>query len=331
MKKLAKIALVGSLSYFMALPVLADLNDGLIAHYPFNGNANDISGNNITAITNVDDLTLGIDTLELINKRDGDPRRSLKMQVNSSGFNKLEIESYSYYTAEGNHTLSGITVCDNDNDGCEGFNIRLSHNNYHYSGTNGLKQYDNREHVWLGGWQTGDDKYSNSFVESDLLGLSFGVWIKERIVIDYINNSVDYYRDKDNGLGIEHITLSETQLKPSKNTSIHFNAWDWANGSKHIIDYIKIYGFSSSCDVRYDEGYTAGKQACKADPASCGISSGGTPISNCMANYFTDGQLHVPCVAVSDPFGGKTIYDIMLNQQAGSFTFDLDMGSVKSK
>ena len=45
MKKLAKIALVGSLSCFMAFPVLADLDDGLVAHYPFDGNANDASGN----------------------------------------------------------------------------------------------------------------------------------------------------------------------------------------------------------------------------------------------------------------------------------------------
>ena len=45
MKKLAKIALVGSLSCFMSPPVLADLNNGLVAHYPFCGNANDASGN----------------------------------------------------------------------------------------------------------------------------------------------------------------------------------------------------------------------------------------------------------------------------------------------
>ena len=45
MKKRAKIALVGILSCLIALPVLADLNDGLVAHYPFDGNANDESGN----------------------------------------------------------------------------------------------------------------------------------------------------------------------------------------------------------------------------------------------------------------------------------------------
>lgn len=50
-----------------------------------------------------------------------------------------------------------------------------------------------------------------------------------------------------------------------------------------------------------------------------------------MANYSLAGQLHVPCVSVPDAFGGITVYDIIMNQQAGSFTFDLDMGSVKPR
>ena len=33
------------LDYEMGLPVFADLTEGLVAHYPFNGNANDESGN----------------------------------------------------------------------------------------------------------------------------------------------------------------------------------------------------------------------------------------------------------------------------------------------
>ncbi len=45
MKKLAKTVLLGSLSCLMSLPVAADLNEGLVAYYPFSGNANDESGN----------------------------------------------------------------------------------------------------------------------------------------------------------------------------------------------------------------------------------------------------------------------------------------------
>ncbi|RKZ83283.1 MAG: hypothetical protein DRR19_19365, partial [Candidatus Parabeggiatoa sp. nov. 1] len=49
---------------------------------------------------------------------------------------------------------------------------------------------------------------------------------------------------------------------------------------------------------------------------------------DCMANYSPAGQLHVPCVSVPNAYGGTTVYDVKLNQQTGSFTFGLDMGSV---
>jgi len=78
----------------------------------------------------------------------------------------------------------------------------------------------------------------------------------------------------------------------------------------------------------------AGIDQCKTDPASCGIivsDSAITASGDCIANYSLAGQLHVPCVSVPDAFGGTAIYDIKMNQQTGSFTFDLDMGSVKPK
>ena len=51
-----------------------------------------------------------------------------------------------------------------------------------------------------------------------------------------------------------------------------------------------------------------------------------------MANYSPTGQLHVPCVSVPNAFvGGTTIYDVMMYQQTDSFTFNLDMSSVKPR
>jgi len=84
----------------------------------------------------------------------------------------------------------------------------------------------------------------------------------------------------------------------------------------------------------YEDGLNDGMTKCQNDPASCGItiSNGSTPVSgDCMADYSLTGQLHVPCVSVPDAFGGTVYYDIKLNQQTGSFTFDLDMGSVKPR
>ncbi|MDM8560745.1 molybdate ABC transporter substrate-binding protein [Candidatus Parabeggiatoa sp. HSG14] len=84
----------------------------------------------------------------------------------------------------------------------------------------------------------------------------------------------------------------------------------------------------SFTQVDIDKAIEQGKQTCVSSPTSCGINSMPTT-GNCMADYAATGQLHVPCVSVSEQFGDKTIYDIMLNQQTGSFTFDLDMDSVK--
>ncbi|MDM8564258.1 hypothetical protein QUF74_01240 [Candidatus Halobeggiatoa sp. HSG11] len=71
---------------------------------------------------------------------------------------------------------------------------------------------------------------------------------------------------------------------------------------------------------------TGESQTCNTIPAETTT----TISDDCTANYL-NGQLHVPCVAVSDPFGGKTIYDIKMQQQSSGFTFDLDMNSVKPR
>jgi len=88
----------------------------------------------------------------------------------------------------------------------------------------------------------------------------------------------------------------------------------------YILYSLKIKGASGVAVV--DSG--------SSSTSSCTTNTTPAPTGDCTADY-TNGQLHVPCVAVSDPFGGKTIYDIKMNQQAGSFTFDLDMGSVQPR
>jgi len=43
--KIRYLLLVGAVCFNVSLNVLADLNEGLVAYYPFNGNADDASGN----------------------------------------------------------------------------------------------------------------------------------------------------------------------------------------------------------------------------------------------------------------------------------------------
>jgi hypothetical protein len=61
-KKTAKLILVLALSCLMVGNAQADLDDGLVAHYPFNGNAKDGSGNNNHGTVN--GATLTIDRFE---------------------------------------------------------------------------------------------------------------------------------------------------------------------------------------------------------------------------------------------------------------------------
>jgi hypothetical protein len=50
-----------------------------------------------------------------------------------------------------------------------------------------------------------------------------------------------------------------------------------------------------------------------------------------MATYSVDGKVHIPCISVPDAFGGTTVYDVTMQQQSGSFTFELDLNSVKPR
>jgi len=100
------------------------------------------------------------------------------------------------------------------------------------------------------------------------------------------------------------------------------------------ISFSALADLNDGCftQVDIDKAIEQSKQMCVSNPASCGITIFDNSIpttGNCMAEYSANSQLHVPCVSVFDQLGGKTIYDVILNQQTGSFTFDLDMDSVK--
>ncbi|EDN71054.1 hypothetical protein BGP_1251 [Beggiatoa sp. PS] len=71
-------------------------------------------------------------------------------------------------------------------------------------------------------------------------------------------------------------------------------------------------------------------QACQANPASCGITvDGGSCTTTQNASYDPNaGELYIPAVDVPDAFGGIITYEVYLNQQPSSFTFDLDFNRV---
>ena len=64
MKKLILVPILCLLALSFPPPIFADLSDGLVAFYPFNGNADDESGNNNNASVHGAALSSGVDGSE---------------------------------------------------------------------------------------------------------------------------------------------------------------------------------------------------------------------------------------------------------------------------
>ena len=115
-------------------------------------------------------------------------------------------------------------------------------------------------------------------------------------------------------------------------------------GSNFQLYELKVRNLSGTSPVSSDNNYETGKQAgiqqCVTNPSSCGINVASnstncttTPstTNSCIANYATNGELHIPCVNVPGAFGKIETYDVWMQQRAGAFVFDLDLNRVQPK
>jgi len=97
---------------------------------------------------------------------------------------------------------------------------------------------------------------------------------------------------------------------------------------------------NNTTSTDFETGKQAGIQQCVANPSSCGINVGSnstncttipSTTNSCIANYATNGELHIPCVNVPGAFGKIETYDVWMQQRAGAFVFDLDLNRVQPK
>jgi len=97
---------------------------------------------------------------------------------------------------------------------------------------------------------------------------------------------------------------------------------------------------NNTTSTDFETGKQAGIQQCVANPSSCGINVGSnstncttTPstTNSCIANYATNGELHIPCVNVPGAFGKIETYDVWMQQRAGAFVFDLDLNRIQQR
>jgi len=199
-------------------------------------NFSDLKDFNKTSWININNVNVDNGYLELINNYDNDPRHYIKYNINTENISKLILEKETKLTTNDEYTESSTTVSNS-----KGEQLSIVYNNYHYNNGDLSHQIDtnNTEHFYL--FNRWDYKNSNSFEYkiSDLLEPVWNKWFYERLVIDYDKKTATYFISKD-GINYKQVSLNNIHLQRDKNTTIEFEAWDWASGSTQDIKKLKI-------------------------------------------------------------------------------------------
>ncbi|SLM28771.1 exported hypothetical protein [Desulfamplus magnetovallimortis] len=275
--------ITGLLLLFFSSLAQADLKDGLVAYYPFNGNANDESGNGNHGVVNGANLT---------EDRFGNAKSAYSFDTNNYikidnssifqfGDNALTLcawfkapEGSSYRCILGKQASSG---------GYGGFVLRVNED--------GKFQFFAS---YCGSSRCGSLPEHSAFspirIDDELFHHAVGVRLATgelKLYIDgeYVGSSL---------LEIPNLDINNTNPLFIGTQNIHHDY-----SYKGIVDEVRIYNRALSeseiqelyregelTDDRYEEGYEAGKQYCINNPEACGISvSGGCNQSDLDAEY----------------------------------------------
>lgn len=270
MKRLLAMILAIFGFLFLCNPVHADMDDGLVAYYPFNGNANDESGNGNNGTVNGATLTEdrfgnddsaysfgGDDYIEADASSLPTAERTVSLWFKTDMVtNEPNLVGYGGDGGCGTSWLMGINHWGNNT-----FSI-TSHCGYdtleyyyseepiamwfHYvitTDSNGTKIFVN-----------GEEKESNSnFIDgTSVIGasLALGVAVNELGQAPYTDGNVGYFIGSMDDVRIYNRALSEDEIQELFNES------------------------EDSAD--YSDGYEAGMQYCIENPEACGIDTGGS-------------------------------------------------------
>ncbi len=275
----------------------ASLSDGLVAYYPFNGNANDESGNGNNGI---------VHGATLVADRFGNLNNAYDFHNNPS----YRVPAQSYITIPNSQSLNPT------------LSISISV---------WIKTSDSR------GWHIMGKAYGNSELDSFLLFyLSGGSPLRFEIlttsganrcdtpipILNEWHNIVSVWDGHLMQLYIDGIIVSTTVSNGTilyDNNPLLIGADDDDgddipdSGWNGVIDDIRIYNRAlSASEIQeiydgsapptcYDTGYTAGVAACKANPTSCGINvNPGTAVT-----LTPDLKMHLPNIQYNIPLLGS--------------------------
>jgi len=229
----------------------ADLNDGLIAYFPFNGNVNDESGNEndgtLEGVTLVEDRFGNADSAFSFDGMDD----YIQTPING---NLLPLSYSVWFIKKLKESNSAENIIDSDVRGKYGHSLGVN------SFSKLMVQYHNE---W---WHT---EYS----------IPLGEWI--HVVINY-SNTIQIYV---NGNFIDErdypsTVLDGTNFRFGRHNSIDGNFFHGLIDDIHIynrtlseFEILQLYNINN-CQSEYQEGFEAGKQFCINEPSECGITDG---------------------------------------------------------
>lgn len=300
MKRVLVVVMAVICLLFMGVPVQADLNSGLVAYYPFNGNANDESGNGNHGV--VDGAALSSDRFGNIDSAYSfNGNEAISISFDQSFYSDLQENGFSImFWANPKQVISGS--------GCSTCNaIPLIEGIYGGSDENLTIDIiqDGYVKFRINGWMG-----SGESIVADNSLITFEKWVFIVIVLDNSGNTKIY---------IDGNPAKSGQFKNPINTNHDYsfvlgsNPGGLAEYYTGLIDDVRIYNrdlseseiqrlywgdgiekaSSGGCSQKeLDAKYQAGINFCKNNPSACGLttdsSTGGSTGSTTSITMNTD-------------------------------------------
>jgi len=258
-------------------------------HYDFENGFTNLFTNvdERSIIENSENVVIEEGQLKLLNSYDNDPRNQVKRIIDTSNMSKLLIEKRSYIVEKGMYSRSSTSIVNDLNE-----RINIPYNYYHYNYDE--HAYTFREHFYI------KNVYSEeNYQVSNLLNTYFSTWIDEKIEIDFNNRTVIY--EVNDGSNKETATLQDLKFSKDNNTKLLLLAWDWANGSTHYIDDIKV-------SVQYNETTNVlGKIVTSSEILGYTASVGGATVESIPYKVSTTTNIYGEFLLPNLPIGNCTL------------------------
>ncbi len=282
--------------------VYSDVNNGLVAYYPFNGNANDASGNGHNG-----KLYGGVSfTNGKIGKAAYFDGKDDYIKIYSGG----ELIKTNYITVTGwikpfsfsqNKCSQNTIFVQND------INSGYVTHDIFFGGDDDASGKGIDDSLWYDNWLPSGGYISSSKSLKKNTWVHFAVVRSNGHVIFYVNGKQtakkSYNEIRKSANSIDNVLIGARYYKGSSNCEYHglideLRIYNRAITESEIQEVYNYSGSDTSCSeytkADVDAAFEAGKQYCKTHPSECGMDTINY-VGECASfNIFTN-TLHIPC------------------------------------